>query len=146
MDLLLWRQRQIHRAVDTKSDGAMGHQLLWRSHSCRRWNNRIYLSIFRLQFNGSSFLCLYLCILLWHIIEYCPVIFPKDWGKLWKFPSLDRRCSGRDSNPASPEYKSRALRLHQPAQLIVYYNIITVVSATILHFKVLKNFRLKVKN
>jgi hypothetical protein len=46
--------------------------------------------------------------------------FPKGLKKTMKFLSLSSCYPGRDSNRAFPEYKSRALRLHQPAQLRVF--------------------------
>jgi hypothetical protein len=116
MDLILWRHCQIRRAVDMKSDGAIGHQLLRRPHSCRRWN-KIYLDV------NLMVTVFYFCIFLHPVMSYHRILsrnFPEGLKKTIKFLCLDSRCPGRDSNRASPKYKSRALRLHQPAQLTVF--------------------------
>jgi hypothetical protein len=45
--------------------------------------------------------------------------FPGKRGKLRK-TAENSRCHGLDSNPASPEYKSRALPLHAPIRFSVH--------------------------
>jgi hypothetical protein len=51
--------------------------------------------------------------------RYYPGIYLEGRRQITKTLNRDSRCSGRDSYPAPPEYKSRLLSLYQPILFFV---------------------------